>query len=67
MFHFTCVYLGSISDPELTKVSGFLGPGVSIMADRGFTIKDLPKGGKGGVPPLPFTKPIITKGTPQMK
>ena len=38
------VYLGSISDPELTKVSGFLervSPGVSIMADRGFTIKDL--------------------------
>ena len=38
------VYLGSISDPELTKVSGFLEkvqPGVSIMADRGFTIKDL--------------------------
>ena len=38
------VYLGSISDPELTKFSGFLEkvqPGVSIMADRGFTIKDL--------------------------
>ena len=38
------VYLGSISDPELTKVSGFLervAPGVSIMADRGFTIRDL--------------------------
>ena len=36
--------MGSISDPELTKVSGFLTkvtPGVSIMADRGFTIKDL--------------------------
>ena len=38
------LYLGSISDPELTKVSGFLtkvSAGVSIMADRGFTIKDL--------------------------
>ena len=38
------VYLGSISDPELTKVSGFLervAPCVSIMADRGFTIRDL--------------------------
>ena len=37
------VYLGFISDPELTKVSGFLHKitGVSIMADRRFTIKDL--------------------------
>ena len=30
-------YLGSISDPELTKISGFF----SVMADGGFTIKDL--------------------------
>ena len=35
------LYLGSISDPEITRVSGFLEkikPGVSNMADRGFTI-----------------------------
>lgn len=40
------VFVGSISDVELTKMSGFLEkledkPGISIMADRGFTIKDL--------------------------
>ena len=38
------VYLGSIPDPELTKVSGFLervAPGISMMADREFTIRDL--------------------------
>ena len=41
------LYVGSISDPELTCVSaaGFLQklegrPGISIMADRGFTIKE---------------------------
>ena len=39
------LYLGSISDPALTKESGFIEKlhgmsGVSIMADRGFTIKD---------------------------
>ena len=39
------VYLGSVSDPTLTKECGFLQglegmEGVSIMADRGFTIKD---------------------------
>ena len=38
--------VGSISDVELTRASGFLTkledkPGISIMADRGFTIKDL--------------------------
>ena len=42
------VYVGSISDVELTRVGGFLTaledkPGVSIMADRGFTIKDMLK------------------------
>ena len=42
------VFVGSISDVELTKNSGFLTtlqdkPGVSIMADRGFTIKDMLK------------------------
>ena len=40
------LYVGSISDIELTKQSGFLTkledkPGISIMADRGFTIKDI--------------------------
>ena len=40
------VFVGSISDVELTKLSGLLEkledkPGISIMADRGFTIKDL--------------------------
>ena len=40
------LYVGSISDVEITRVSGFLTqledkPGISIMADRGFTIKDM--------------------------
>lgn len=40
------LYVGSISDVELTRVCGFLNkledkPGVSIMADRGFTVKDM--------------------------
>ena len=40
------VYVGSISDVELTRTCGFLTalsdkPGISIMADRGFTIKDM--------------------------
>ena len=39
------LYVGSISDVELTRVSGFLQTlegkeGISIMADRGFTVKD---------------------------
>ena len=39
------LYVGSISDVELTRVSGFLKKiedkhGISIMADRGFTIQD---------------------------
>ena len=38
-------YVGGISDVELTRVSGGLDkladkPGVSVMADRRFTIKD---------------------------
>ena len=42
------VFVGSISDIELTRESGFLTtlqdkPGISIMADRGFTIKDMLK------------------------
>ena len=40
------VYVGSLSDVELTKICGFLDalkdkPGVSIMTDKGFTIRDL--------------------------
>ena len=43
--HVSPLYVGSISDVELTRNSGFLEtlqgkPGISIMADRGFTIKD---------------------------
>ena len=39
------LYVGSISDVELTRVSGFIEQlrgksGASIMADRGFTVKD---------------------------
>ena len=39
------LYVGSISDVELTRVSGFVEElhgksGVSVMADRGFTIQD---------------------------
>ena len=42
------VYVGSISDIELTHRIGFLTklqdkPGISTMADRGFTIKDILK------------------------
>ena len=44
---FICpLYVGSISDVELTHVSGFLicvqnKAGILVMADRGFTIKDM--------------------------
>ena len=39
------LFVGSISDVELTRRSGFIEKidgkeGISIMADRGFTIKD---------------------------
>ena len=41
----SAVFVGFISDVQLTSASGFLvaledKPGISIMADRGFTIKD---------------------------
>ncbi len=41
-------YVGSISDVQLTKVSGFVTqlkdkPGIQIMANKGFTIKDILK------------------------
>lgn len=40
------LFVGSVSDVELTRVSGFLDKlegkhGISVMADRGFTIKDM--------------------------
>ena len=43
------MYVGSISDVELTRRSGFLTkledkPGISIMANRGFTIKNILRG-----------------------
>ena len=42
------VFVGSVSDDELTRVSGFLTKledklGISIMVDRGFTIRDMLK------------------------
>jgi len=48
IFFISPVYVGAISDVELTRLSGFLDAlqgksGVSVMADRGFTIKDLLK------------------------
>ena len=51
--------MGSISDVELTRVSGFLDtlknkPGISIIADRGFTIQDQlkPLGVNLNIPPF---------------
>ena len=49
MLHFSnIICVGSIMDKQLTCCSGFLStstdkPGISIMADRGFTIKDVLK------------------------
>ena len=42
------IYIPSLLDTELTRVSGFLTelkdkPGISIMADRGFTIENMLK------------------------
>ncbi len=53
------LYVGSISDVELTKVSGYYctlddRSGVSVMADRGFTIRDQlsSKGVSLNIPPF---------------
>lgn len=53
------LYVGSISDVELMRVSGFIESlsgkaGVSIMADRGFTISNqlAPHGIKLNIPPF---------------
>lgn len=53
------VFVGAISDVELTRLSGFLDVvkgkrGISVMADRGFTIKDMLKehGVELNIPPF---------------
>ena len=53
------LYVGSISDVELTRVSGYLKTlegkgGVSVMADRGFTVRDMlaEKGVDINIPPF---------------
>ena len=53
------LYVGSISDVELTRVSGYLQTldgksGVSVMADRGFTVRDMlaEKGVDLNIPPF---------------
>ena len=53
------LYVGSISDVELTKVSGFLDTldgknSASVMADRGFTIRDMlaQRGVELNIPPF---------------
>ena len=59
IFFISLVYVGAISDVELTRLSGFLDVlqgkrGVSVMADRGFNIKDLLKdiGVELNIPPF---------------
>lgn len=63
------VFVGSISDVELTQKSGFLNklqdkPGISIMADRGFTIKDMLKelGINLNIPPFLDGKKQLSSG-----
>ena len=64
------VYVGSISDKELTCNSRFLTtlqdkPGISIMADRGFTIKDVLRNLNIGLNVPPFfgkTQTITSRG-----
>ena len=53
--------VGSISDVQQTSASGFLvvlenKPGISIMANRGFTIKDSFKKLNSDLNPPPFMK-----------
>ena len=59
IFYISPVYVGAISDIELTRLSGFFDvlqgkSGISVMADRGFTIKDLLKdiGVELNIPPF---------------
>ena len=68
------LYVGSCSDVELTKVSGYLDTldgksGSSVMADRGFTIQDIlsAKGIELNIPPFKkgrkqFTESDIQEG-----
>ena len=68
------LYVGSVSDVELTRVSGYLDTldgkeGCSVMADRGFTIRDMlaTKGIDLNIPPFmegkkQFTESDIQKG-----
>ena len=68
------LYVGSISDVELTRVSGLLKSiedksGISVMADRGFTIKDMlgEIGVKLNIPPFmegrkQLTAPEVSQG-----
>lgn len=61
------IYVGSISDVELTRNSGFIQKidgkeGISIMADRGFTIEEQLKavGAKLNIPPFLDGKPQLS-------
>ena len=61
------LYVGSISDVELTRVSGYLDTlngkhGVSVMADRGFTVRDqlASKGVDLNIPPFLERRPQMT-------
>ena len=61
------LFVGSVSDVELTRVCGYLDTlegkaGVSVMADRGFTIRDLlsTKNVALNIPPFMDGKPQLT-------
>ena len=61
------VYLGSVSDPALTYDCGFLEKlegmaGVSVMADRGFIIREklTHLGIELNLPPLNFWKVVVS-------
>lgn len=65
------LYVGAISDVELTKVSGFLSklphhhsPTLSVMADRGFTVQDQLKeiGIDLNIPPFLSGRKQLPKG-----
>ena len=61
------LFVGSVSDVELTRVCGYLDTlegkaGVSVMADRGFTIRNLlsKKNVELNIPPFMDGKPQLT-------
>jgi len=69
VFFVSPLYVGSISDVELTKCCGLLDilqdkPGVAVMADRGFTIKDMLKeiNVELNIPPFLLDKQQLTAG-----